>query len=42
MQNSITSCINRAPWNRGKMMGQKPPLKWNEIWAIRTRLEISG
>lgn len=42
MQNSITSCINRAPWNRGKMMGQKPPLKRNEIWAIRVRLQISG
>jgi integrase len=24
------------------MMGQKPPLKRNEIWAIRTRLQIAG
>ena len=42
MQNSLTSDTNRAPWNRGKMMGQKPPLKRNEIWAIRTRLQIAG
>ena len=28
----------RAPWNRGKLFGQKPPLKPREIWAIRVRL----
>jgi len=42
MQSSITSNVLRVPWNRGKMMGQKPPLKRNEIWAIRTRLQIAG
>jgi hypothetical protein len=25
----------RRPWNRGKLIGQKPPLKLKEIWAIR-------
>lgn len=29
------------PWNKGKLIGQKPPLKLKEIWAIRTRLQIS-
>lgn len=24
-------------WNKGKLVGQKPPLKLTEIWAIRTR-----
>ena len=28
------------PWNKGKLIGQKPPLKLKEIWAIRTRLQI--
>jgi integrase len=24
-----------VPWNKGKLLGQKPPLKLKEIWAIR-------
>lgn len=32
----------RAPWNKGKLTGQKPPLKRREIWAIRTRLQMSS
>jgi integrase len=42
MQNLATSDTNQVPWNRGKLIGQKPPLKRNEIWAIRTRLQIAG
>ena len=30
----------RPPWNKGKLVGQKPPLKLKEIWAIRIRLQI--
>ncbi|WP_321867131.1 tyrosine-type recombinase/integrase [Paraburkholderia tropica] len=33
---------NRVPWNKGKLTGQKPPLKLPEIWAIRTRLQMSS
>ena len=33
---------NRVPWNKGKRIGQKPPLKLPEIWAIRTRLRMSS
>ena len=29
------------PWNKGKIIGQKPPLKLKEIWAIRIRLQIA-
>ena len=29
------------PWNKGKLLGQKPPLKLKEIWAIRIRLELN-
>ena len=25
----------KTPWNKGKLAGQKPPLKLKEIWAIR-------
>ncbi len=28
------------PWNKGKLIGQKPPLKLKEIWAIRIRLQL--
>ena len=30
-----------TPWNKGKLTGQKPPLKLPEIWAIRTRLQLA-
>ena len=30
----------RIPWNKGKLIGQKPPLKLKEIWAIRVRLQV--
>jgi hypothetical protein len=32
----------REPWNKGKLVGQKAPLKLKEIWAIRIRLQISN
>jgi integrase len=39
MQNS-TAVIGRQPWNKGKLVGQKAPLKLKDIWAIRVRLQI--
>ena len=32
----------RSPWNKGKLIGQKPPLKMKEIWEIRIRLQLAG
>ena len=32
----------RTPWNKGKLVGQKPALKLKEIWAIRIRLQITN
>ena len=29
------------PWNKGKLVGQKPPLKLRKIWAIRIRLQLA-
>ena len=40
MQCLLTHRTSRVPWNKGKITGQKPPLKRNEIWAIRVRLQI--
>jgi hypothetical protein len=31
------SC-KRAPWNKGRLIGQKRPLKPKDAWAIRVRL----
>ena len=30
---------HREPWNKGKLVGQKPPLKPKDIWAIRIYLQ---
>lgn len=30
------------PWNVGKLIGQKPPLKRKDIWAVRVRLQLDG
>ena len=37
---SIRSCV-REPWNKGKLVGQKAPLRLKEIWAIRVRLQLA-
>lgn len=31
-----------VPWNKGRLIGQKPPLKPQEIWSIRIRLDLAG
>lgn len=30
----------RQPWNKGKLIGQKAPLKLRDIWAVRIRLQL--
>ncbi len=30
-----------CPWNKGKLVGQKAPLKLKDIWAIRVRLQLA-
>jgi hypothetical protein len=38
---TTTKTVGRCtPWNKGKLLGQKPPLKLKEIWAIRIRLQL--
>ena len=30
----------RTPWNKGRLVGQKRPLRPKEVWAIRVRLQM--
>lgn len=32
---------NHQPWNKGKLVGQKAPLRVRDIWAIRVRLQLA-
>jgi hypothetical protein len=40
--NSNFSSPRPAPWNRGKLIGAKPPLRPKHIWSIRTKLQVEG
>jgi integrase len=31
----------QVPWNKNKLVGPKPPLKLQEVWAIRIRLQLA-
>jgi hypothetical protein len=31
-----------APWNKGKLIGAKPPLRPKHIWSVRTKLLVEG
>ena len=31
-----------TPWNKGKLIGGKPPLRPKHVWSIRTRLMVEG
>lgn len=34
--------ISGVPWNKGKLVGAKPPLRPSHVWSIRTKLQIEG
>ena len=40
MDQYIHAATPHVPWNKGKLVGQKAPLKLKDIWAIRVRLQI--
>ena len=31
-----------TPWNKGKLIGARPPLRPKHVWSIRTRLLLEG
>ena len=39
---SIPAARSREPWNKGKLIGPKPPLRPSHVWSIRTKLQIEG
>jgi hypothetical protein len=42
MYQSLTQQPHHTPWNKGTLSGQKRPLKLQEIWGIRIRLQLEG
>jgi len=32
----------RTPWNKGKLIGARPPLRPKHVWSIRTKLQVEG
>ena len=42
MISKASATLEREPWNKGKLVGQKAPLKLKDIWAIRVRLQLSN
>lgn len=40
-QSNCIASHHREPWNKGKLVGQKAPLRLKEIWAIRIRLQLA-
>ena len=38
----VAAGVQHEPWNRGKLIGAKPPLQARHVWAIRTHLQLAG
>ena len=38
--NLMPPASKRVPWNKGKLIGARPPLRQKHVWAIRTKLQI--
>jgi len=36
------SALSPYPWNKGKLVGPKPPLRPKHVWSIRTKLQELG
>jgi integrase len=41
-ENTAPTAPKRLPWNKGKLIGAKPPLRPKHVWSIRTKLQIEG
>jgi integrase len=41
-QDTMPRAPKRTPWNKGKLIGAKPPLPPKHVWSIRTKLHIEG
>jgi hypothetical protein len=41
MDQDVNVAVRREPWNKGKLVGQKAPLRLKDISAIRIRLQLA-
>jgi hypothetical protein len=41
-ESSTTTATKRSSWNKGKLIGPKPPLRPKHVWSIRTKLQLEG
>jgi integrase len=39
---SFETSPQRTAWNKGKLVGAKPPLRPKHVWSIRTKLQMEG
>jgi integrase len=39
-ENPMLKSANLTPWNKGKLIGPKPPLTPKHVWAIRSKLQL--
>jgi integrase len=40
--NGVPTPPKRTVWNKGKLIGAKPPLRPKHVWSIRTKLQLQG
>jgi integrase len=38
----VSTAAKRTPWNKGNLIGAKPPLRPEHVWLIRTKLQLEG
>ena len=41
-ENDLSPRPRHNPWNKGRIIGQKRPLKPRDVWTIRVRLQLEG
>src|SRR6201995_2744140 len=39
---TTAAASKQVPWNKGKIVGAKPPLRPKHVWSIRTKLQVEG
>src|SRR5438477_4313937 len=42
VESSTATAPKHSSWNKGKLIGPKPPLRPKHVWSIRTKLQLEG
>jgi hypothetical protein len=40
LSNDAQSQAAKVPWNKGRIIGARPPLQTKHVWSIRTKLQM--